>query len=126
MNDAVPLIRANQHLLDQLRADALWQNCYGLGGEGSQDDPRWEAVRKIERLQAEVEGLRRSATDAIDDLRLLMRALKMPDHARPQSPHEVWLEVHDRIHIWRQALEHIAAADDWAGERAGRALHGRT
>ena len=56
-----------------------------------------EMVLLVDRMVAEIRSLRAFNYDAVlDDLHELVRALGLPDAARPISPHEVMLEcIHE-------------------------------
>lgn len=54
-------------------------------------------------------------TVAQDDLRELMRALRIPTHARPETPHEVFQnEVMPKIAKWSAALGQVRASAQYA------------
>lgn len=62
-----------------------------------------------------------------DDLKELLNILDMPDHARPQSPHDVFQEAlrHLRIALARLAVTPAITAGEAEVERVARLFHDR-
>ena len=61
-------------------------------------------IAEVERLREQVSRLREDQSLMQDDLRALLRAAGMGDHARPQSPHEVMLQAVAEVERLRAAL----------------------